>query len=94
MQRHLEARTGAALLILDLDGFKLVNDCHDHETGDRVLREAAGRIASAVCSADGVYRLGGDEFGVILLTSDTAAVGEVASRIVSALQEPFPGWAA
>jgi len=79
---------GVALLFIDLDGFKAVNDDMGHDAGDRVLRLAADRITSAVGSGF-VGRLGGDEFvaSVPATTAQDAAV--VGSRIVVALEVPM-----
>jgi diguanylate cyclase (GGDEF)-like protein len=75
---------GTAVLYLDLDGFKPVNDGHGHETGDDLLREIAVRLVSAVRGTDTVGRLGGDEFGVVCEDTDEAAALDVAGRIQEA----------
>ncbi|MCW2567382.1 MAG: cph1 [Mycobacterium sp.] len=87
---HAGTGRGAALLLLDLDRFKEVNDTLGHHTGDRVLEEVARRIAGAVRPADTVARLGGDEFAVLLpdLEDEPAAVA-VARRVVASLDRPF-----
>ncbi|WP_163368317.1 GGDEF domain-containing protein, partial [Enterobacter hormaechei] len=54
-----------AVFMLDLNGFKAINDTHGHAAGDAILRAAAGRIADAVRDGDCAARLGGDEFAVI-----------------------------
>jgi diguanylate cyclase (GGDEF)-like protein/PAS domain S-box-containing protein len=80
--RH--ARTpgkGTAVLYLDLDGFKPVNDGHGHEAGDDLLREIAARLVSAVRVTDTVGRLGGDEFAIVCEDTDEEAALAVASRI-------------
>lgn len=79
-----------ALLSLDLDGFKAVNDEHGHAAGDQVLRIVAQRLSRAVRSTDVVARLGGDEFCVVQRGGDqpTAAV-ELAERIVAKLSAPM-----
>jgi diguanylate cyclase (GGDEF)-like protein len=83
-------RRGMAVMYLDLDRFKDVNDTRGHNVGDRVLSEAAQRMRLCVRATDTVARLGGDEFAVILPfldSPDTAA--ELAGRLVSAIAEPF-----
>ncbi len=85
-------RTGrkAAVLFIDLDGFKPVNDRYGHQAGDEVLREMARRIQEAVRSMDTAARLGGDEFAVIM--QDTPGVEEamaLAGRIHSRLCAPL-----
>lgn len=86
------ARNGHAfaLLFIDLDRFKEVNDTLGHETGDKLLVEAALRIASSVRETDTVARLGGDEFTVILsdLPGD-AHIEHIANTIIQKLAEPF-----
>ena len=76
-----------ALLFLDLDLFKEVNDTLGHQHGDELLIEAANRIKSCVRDTDTVARLGGDEFTVIL--SESASVERVAESILAALAAPY-----
>lgn len=78
-----------ALLFLDLDNFKDVNDSLGHGAGDRVLREVAGRIQAAVRASDYVFRPGGDEFTVLLtaLSHETDAA-VVAEKLIQAVREP------
>jgi diguanylate cyclase len=79
----------AAVLILDLDRFKEVNDTLGHEAGDTLLRELGGRLRHALRSSDTVARLGGDEFGVLL--PDQTAVDDVVltiKRIRQAIEDP------
>jgi diguanylate cyclase (GGDEF)-like protein len=65
LQRHRRHRHQLALLLIDLDDFKLVNDQHGHQYGDRVLQEVASALTASVRSHDVVVRHGGDEFSVI-----------------------------
>jgi diguanylate cyclase (GGDEF)-like protein len=80
--------TGAAILLLDLNRFKEVNDTLGHAAGDQVLQIAAQRIRSAVRPGDTVARLGGDEFAVVLPDlSDALPAVEVAGRVRASLRE-------
>ncbi len=79
-----------ALLFVDLDRFKEVNDTLGHHTGDQLLVDAAHRIRECVRASDTVARLGGDEFTVIMADLvDTRRVGEVALAILKTLSAPF-----
>lgn len=79
-----------AVLFIDLDGFKAINDKHGHATGDRILKEAARRMAGVVRERDTVARIGGDEFGAIV--EEVAKREDAlrpACRIVEALGRDF-----
>jgi diguanylate cyclase (GGDEF)-like protein len=78
-----------AVLLVDLDGFKAVNDHHGHRAGDAVLIETAHRLQSAVRGTDTVARLGGDEFVVLCEGLDEAGAAEVVQRIQAALTQPI-----
>ena len=90
LKRARSTQALVALLFIDLDGFKKVNDALGHAAGDDVLREVALRISASVRATDIVARLGGDEF-VVLLESPLSATtaDEVSSRILSALTEGY-----
>ncbi|ALX83237.1 diguanylate cyclase [Achromobacter xylosoxidans] len=79
-----------AILAIDLDGFKAVNDLHGHAAGDTVLKEAADRMARAIRVSDVAARLGGDEFAVLLLESDQDGAQAVAEALVESLSLPYP----
>ncbi len=80
-----------AILLLDLDRFKQVNDTHGHGAGDQLLREVAKVLQSVCGEADTLARLGGDEFAVIHTSmQDPRAVAVLADRLVNALSQPFP----
>ncbi len=78
-----------ALLMLDLDGFKAVNDRYGHAAGDELRRQVAARLASTVRSGDTLARLGGDEFAVIMPGADAAAAEVVAERAVLTVGLPY-----
>lgn len=83
-------QSSTALLFIDLDRFKEVNDALGHEIGDRLLIEAAGRIKSCVRDYDTVSRLGGDEFTVILSKlKDSSDIERIAQNIIDLISEPF-----
>ncbi|RBY83627.1 hypothetical protein DQ238_00610 [Geodermatophilus sp. TF02-6] len=77
-----------AVLYVDLDGFKTVNDTLGHAAGDELLVAVAGRLSNAVRAGDCVARLGGDEFAVLLGTADAARAQRVADRVLRQLREP------
>lgn len=74
-----------ALIIVDLDHFKRVNDVHGHQAGDAVLREAARRLAGEVRSVDRATRFGGEEFAIVLMEMDRTQAMEVARRMCRAM---------
>jgi diguanylate cyclase (GGDEF)-like protein/PAS domain S-box-containing protein len=79
-----------ALLVLDLDGFKQVNDRYGHDHGDALLRLVANRLVSCLRGGDTVARLGGDEFGILLIGgSGLSRVATVVWKIQAALSEVF-----
>ena len=83
-------KTIAALLLMDLDRFKEVNDTFGHHFGDMLLKQIAVRLRAQLHANDTLARLGGDEFGVVLTrASDTGDVAAVARRILDSLQQPF-----
>ena len=80
-----------ALLYMDLDNFKIINDTHGHQTGDAVLRLVADAMRSSVRHSDIVGRLGGDEFGVLMPETDAQLADAAAKRLVAALRNVFKG---
>ncbi len=82
--------SGCAVLLLDLDRFKAINDTLGHHAGDLLLKQVAQRLLSCVRETDTVARLGGDEFVLILTRLKTLAAAElIAENIIRALSEPF-----
>ncbi|MGY1724684.1 diguanylate cyclase domain-containing protein [Blastococcus sp. SYSU DS0533] len=92
LMRRLQADLGAerptGLLLLDLDGFKAVNDGLGHEAGDELLRRLGERLQAALRPTDLVARLGGDEFVVVLDATDPDAAPECAERLADAVRRP------
>ncbi|WP_191965731.1 ABC transporter substrate-binding protein [Oryzomonas sagensis] len=84
------SQTGFALLFVDLDGFKTINDTYGHDSGDALLRETARRLAGCVRDSDTVARMGGDEFAVMLLdVADLGHITQVAEKMLTLLSLPF-----
>jgi diguanylate cyclase (GGDEF)-like protein len=80
-----------ALLALDLDGFKAVNDTLGHAAGDEVLKTVAQRILKAIRASDIAARIGGDEFILLLVDVGITQVMDTAQRIIALLSEPYEG---
>lgn len=79
-----------ALLLIDLDRFKRVNDANGHAAGDALLREVARRLTQITRETDLVARLGGDEFAVLQIPADTPLAAEkLAIRVIEALSKPY-----
>ena len=72
----------AAMLFVDLDGLKIINDTFGHRAGDEALIQVAGLLAKGVRHSDVVARIGGDEFGILLESSDEHAAQETAARLI------------
>lgn len=94
LRHHLERSTadgtGFALLFIDLDRFKVINDGFGHDHGDALLREIAARLLRHVRPGDVVARLGGDEFAVVqACVSGPEEAQRLAERIIAAVSEPF-----
>jgi diguanylate cyclase (GGDEF)-like protein/PAS domain S-box-containing protein len=88
--RNLREGGGMAVLFVDLDDFKTVNDSLGHAVGDRVLLEVAQRISASVRAADTAARFGGDEFAILLEdVHDLSAAVETAERILDSLSRPL-----
>lgn len=86
-RRH---KNKTALLFLDLDNFKIINDSLGHNAGDELLKQVADRLRDAVRESDTVSRQGGDEFLLVLTdVDDLAAISEVASHVLQQLAQPF-----
>ncbi len=90
MARSLRNDQRMALLYLDLDRFKLINDTMGHSAGDVVLKEAASRLKSVLRESDLLARLGGDEFAILIEDIVSAdQIGHLANRLIAAISEPI-----
>ena len=76
-----------AVVMIDLDGFKVVNDSHGHAAGDALLQHAAEVLSGALRSSDDLYRLGGDEFASVLDVPDAGEAVAVAGRLLAAVRQ-------
>lgn len=88
MRKGKEGKTGAVVFI-DIDGFKLVNDTYGHEIGDILLKEIGIRLLASVRKEDLVSRFAGDEFIFFLPNVDKASVLKIVKRIIEEINKPF-----
>lgn len=90
MSQASRARHGLALLFLDLDRFKPVNDIHGHSIGDRLLLAVSERLSAAIRKSDAVARFGGDEFAILLPDLlDAATAVALARKLTESIAQPF-----
>ena len=83
------AQKTVALLIMDLDRFKEINDALGHQSGDQILVQTAGRLREALRETDTVARLGGDEFALLLPAGDAQQATHLATKVLKALEPPY-----
>src|SRR5690606_23829261 len=88
---HVQAQTPLALLFLDADHFKRINDTYGHSGGDAVLRSVARRIAALLLQHGIVARLGGEEFAVLLWATDPNAVMQESLELVETIRAAIDG---
>lgn len=83
-------KTSLGVLALDLDRFKVINDCHGHEAGDQIIKQFAERISASIRDGDVLCRMSGDEFALLAknVTSEND-VTMIGSRVLEAMKEPF-----
>jgi diguanylate cyclase (GGDEF)-like protein len=81
--------TELAILYIDLDGFKMVNDTHGHGTGDQLLRAVSIRLKGAIRDSDIAARLGGDEFAIALVHTDLKNAALFAGRLIEIISAPY-----
>ena len=86
-----QGTVAGALMMVDLDGFKLVNDSLGHPVGDRLLIEVAHRLESVAPAGTTIARLGGDEFAVLLPSTPIDVAAKLATRFCEEIGEPFSG---
>lgn len=92
LARHRRIQTEFAVLLLDLDRFKAVNDALGHQAGDSLLQQVADRIRATIREVDLPARLGGDEFGLIALTGQSSSkntISMLAMRLINAISAPY-----
>jgi diguanylate cyclase (GGDEF)-like protein len=89
LARHHRDGQQFALLMLDLDRFKRVNDTFGHPTGDLLIQQVAGRLTSVLRETDTIARIGGDEFAILLEATGQAHVRRMCNRIIACIHKPF-----
>jgi two-component system cell cycle response regulator len=85
-ERAVRFGHAVALIMIDVDRFKLINDTHGHPAGDAVLREIARRLSAQVRTVDRVFRIGGEEFALILVQSERSAAQDVAHQVCATVR--------
>jgi len=91
LSSYKAAKRSCALLLVDLDRFKHVNDTLGHQAGDNVLKQVAERLTNIIAGRGEIGRLGGDEFQVILPdVDDRGALGEIAEKVIQIVSQPYP----
>lgn len=88
ISKHKRESNKFALLFIDLDGFKLINDSHGHRAGDQLLKELSQRFQNSVRNEDTIARIGGDEFVGILQSTDADGAINVARKLLSVASKP------
>lgn len=92
MNKVKMADQSLSFLYLDLDGFKLINDTHGHHTGDLLLKEVASRLKDSTRKDDQIFRLGGDEFLVVLETPSESvefSLANIATKLINSINAPY-----
>ncbi|MGT2433069.1 putative bifunctional diguanylate cyclase/phosphodiesterase [Cupriavidus basilensis] len=89
IQEAAQKNTRFALMFMDLDGFKAVNDAYGHPVGDQLLVEVARRIVATVRAQDTIARLGGDEFVLLASVGEPEDAATLAEKVLTAIREPF-----
>jgi len=89
LERGHRERTPTCVLIIDLDGFKAVNDEHGHPMGDAVLVAFAGRLTSVLRASDTAARLGGDEFAIVCENTERPEAEVLADRVRTTVTDPL-----
>lgn len=84
-------RADVAVLVIDIDGFKAINDTQGHQAGDRILRETATALRTAMRRGDELFRIGGDEFAAIVNVLDASETTEAAERLRAAVRDAEVG---
>lgn len=90
INNSIEKKISFALLFVDLDGFKIVNDTLGHDTGDLLLKEIAKRFKESLRKSDNVFRVGGDEFAIIIeYFNDEEVISLIAKKVIKNINEPI-----
>lgn len=89
MARTRRTQQPLAILFMDLDGFKAINDAHGHAVGDELLRVIANRLGKTIRETDYIARWAGDEFVILLEGSEPTAIESLANKLVKVVQEPL-----